>query len=78
MAACEANKAVVFDYLSEPGLRRIICHTFLHRTEVLCFNCGLSVAKYQHWLLAMKNNNIGISLKKALLIELYLKSINQT
>jgi len=26
----------------------------------------------------MKNNNIGIGPKKALLIELYLKSINQT
>jgi len=45
----------------------------LHRTEVLSFNCGLSVAKYQHQLSAMKSN-IGISPKKALSVELYLKS----
>jgi len=35
----------------------------LHRTEVLSFNCGLSVAKYRHQLSAMKNNNIGIGPK---------------
>jgi len=43
-----ANKAVVFDYLSDPGLCRIPCYALLHRTEVLSFNCCLSVAKY-HW-----------------------------
>jgi len=36
----------------------------LHRTEVLFFNCDLSVAKYRHRLSAMKNNNIGIGPKK--------------
>jgi len=66
---------VVFDYLSDPSLRKIPCYTLLHRTEVLSFNCGLSVAKYQHRLSAMKNSNIGIALaQKALAIELYLKS----
>jgi len=49
----------------------------LHHTEVLSFNCGLSVAKCRHWLVAMKNKNIGISPKKHLSIELYLES-NQT
>jgi len=44
------NKAVVFDYLSDPGLRRIPCHTLLHCTKLLSFNYGLSVAKYWHRL----------------------------
>jgi len=35
----------------------------LHCTEVLSFNCGLSVAKYQHRLSAVKNKNIGIGSK---------------
>jgi len=43
----------------------------------MSFNCGLNVAKYLHWLSAMKNKTIGISPKKALSIELYLKP-NQT
>jgi len=55
---------MVFDYLSDPGLGRIPCYTLLHRSEALYFNCGLSVAKYRHRLLAMKNNNIGIGPKK--------------
>jgi len=55
---------VVIDYLSDPGLRRIPCYTLLYHTEVLSFNCGWSVAKCPHWLLAMKNNNIGIGPKK--------------
>jgi len=56
------NKAVIFDYLSDPGLRRIPCYTLLRRTEVLSFNCGLTVAKYRSS--AMKHNNIGIGPKK--------------
>jgi len=56
-----ANKAVIFDYLSYPGLRRIPCYTLLHRNEVLCFNRGLGVAKYRSS--AVKNNNIGIGPK---------------
>jgi len=55
-----ANKAVVFNYFSDPGLRRIPCYTLFHRTEVLSFNCGLSVAKYRHRLSAMKYKNIDI------------------
>jgi len=43
-----ANKAVIFDYFSDPGWRRIPCYTLLHCTEALSFNCGLSVAKYRH------------------------------
>jgi len=39
-------RAVMIDYLSDPGLRRIPCYMVLHRTEVLFF-CGLSVAKHQ-------------------------------
>jgi len=39
--------AVVIDNLSDPGLRRKLCYMLLHRTEVLAFNCGLSVAKYR-------------------------------
>jgi len=35
----------------------------LHRTEVLSSNCGFSVAKYRHRLLAVKNKNIGIGPK---------------
>ena len=31
------------------------CYVLLYRTKVLTFNCGLSVAKYQHRLSAMKN-----------------------
>jgi len=37
---------MIFDNLSDPGLRRNPCYMLLHRTEVLSFNCGLSVAKY--------------------------------
>jgi len=55
-----ANKAVVFTYLSDPGLRRIALYTLHHSPEVLSFNCGLSVAKYRHRLLAMKNKISGI------------------
>ena len=55
---------VVFDYLSDPGLHRIPCYTLLHRTEILSFNCGLSVAKYRHRLAAMKIKNIRIGPKK--------------
>jgi len=64
---------VVIDYLSDPGLCRIPCHTLLYRTEVLSFNCGLSVAKSPHQLLAMKNNNIGIG-PKSLIDQALLKS----
>jgi len=28
---------------------------FLYRAEEFAFNCGLSIAKYEHQLLAMKN-----------------------
>jgi len=59
-----ANKAVVFDYLSDLGLCRNPCFTLLHCNEVLSFSCGLSVAKYRHRLSAMKNENIGIGSKK--------------
>ena len=59
-----ANKAVIFYYLSDPGLRRIPCYILLHCSEVLSFNCGLSVAKYRNRWSAMKNNNIGIGPKK--------------
>jgi len=60
-----ANKAVVFDYLSDPGLHRIPFYTVLHRTEVLSLNCDLSVAKYRHQLSTWKNKkNIGIGPKK--------------
>jgi len=55
---------MVTDYLSDPGLCRIPCYAPFHCTEVLSFNCGLSVAKYRHWLSAMKNENIGIGPKK--------------
>jgi len=57
--------AVVTDYLSDPGLRGIPCYTLLHRTEVLAFNCGLGVAKYRHWLSAMKKKSLA-SAQKAL------------
>jgi len=46
---------MVIDYLSDSGLRRIPCYTLLHCTEVLSFNCGLSVAKYLHRSSAMQN-----------------------
>jgi len=59
-----ANKAVVFYYLTKPWLCRIPCYMLLYCTEVLSFNSGLSVEKYQHQLLALKNNNINISPKK--------------
>ena len=72
-----ANKSVIFDYLSDPGLHRIPCYALLHRTEVLSFNCGLSVAKYQHQLSAVKNNSISIGPKKPYSVELFLES-NQT
>jgi len=56
---------VVIDYLSDPVFHVIPCYALFHRTEVLPFNCGLSVAKYQHRLSPMKNNNImGIGQKK--------------
>jgi len=51
-------------YLSDPGLRTIPCYILLYRTEVLSFNCSLSVAKYQHRLSATTNINIGIGPKK--------------
>jgi len=35
-----------------------------YRTEVLSFNCGFGVAKYQHRSSAMKNKNMGIGPKK--------------
>jgi len=54
---------MVIDYLSDPGFRRIPSYTLLHRTEVLSFNCGLSVAKYHHRLSAMKNKTIDIGPK---------------
>jgi len=53
----------MIDYLSDLGFRRIPCFT-LHRTEALSLNCGLSVAKYHHWLSAMKNNTINIGPEK--------------
>jgi len=56
---------VLFEYLSDPVLRRIRCYTLFHRTEVLSFNCGWSVAKYLHRLSAMKNKNIGIGTKRS-------------
>jgi len=59
-----ANKAVIFDYLRDPALHRILCYILLHRTEVLSFNCDFSVPKYRHRLSAMKNKNIGIGPKK--------------
>jgi len=40
---------MVIDYLSDPGLCRILYYAILHRTEVLSFNCGLSVTKYRQW-----------------------------
>jgi len=55
---------MVIDNLRDPSWRRIPCYALLHRTEVLSFNCGLSVANYQYRLSAMKNKNIGIGLKK--------------
>jgi len=70
-----ANKAVIFDNLNDLGLCRIKCYTLLHRTEVLPVNCGLSVAKYQHWLSAMKNNNISIALAQKRLIDRALHKI---
>jgi len=60
---------VVIDYLSDPGLHRIPCYALAS----IVFQLWLECCK----ILAMKNKNIGIGLKKALLIELYLKS-NQT
>jgi len=48
-----------------------------HCTKAMSFNCGLSAAKYQPWLSALKNKNIGIGPKKALSIKLYIKP-NQT
>jgi len=39
---------MVIDYLSDPDLCRILWYTLLYRTEELAFNCGLSIAKYQH------------------------------
>jgi len=56
---------VVIDYFSDTDLCRIPCYGMLpHRTEAMFFNCGLSVAKYQYRLLAIKNKNIGICPKK--------------
>jgi len=51
-------------YLGDPDLSTIPCYILLYRTEVLSFNCSLSVAKYQHRLSAMTNINIGIAPKK--------------
>ena len=42
-----ANKSVVFDYLSDPGLRRIPCYTLLHRTEVLSLSIELYLKSNQ-------------------------------
>jgi len=50
--------------VNDAGWCGIPCYMLLHHVEVLSFNCGLSVAKYQHWFLAMKNKNIGIGPKK--------------
>jgi len=68
---------MVIDYLSDAGLPRIRCYTLFYRSEVLSFNCGLSVAKHLHRLSVMKNKSIGSSPQKSLSIKLYLKP-NQT
>jgi len=61
-----SQRVVVIDYLSDPGLHRIPCYTLLHHTEVLSFICGLSVAKYQHLLSAMKNQTV-VAAQKSLI-----------
>ena len=66
MAACERDRGFRQLYFNDPVLRRIPYYALTHRTvtEVLSFNCGLSVAKYRDQLSAIKNNNIRIGPKK--------------
>jgi len=40
------------DYLNDPGFLIIPCYMLLHHTEVLSFNYGVSVAKYNHSVIA--------------------------
>jgi len=49
---------MVNDYISDLGLCRIRCYTLLHHTSVLSFNYSLSVANYQHRLMASAQTSL--------------------
>jgi len=69
MTACDQMRAVYLLWRLTVLVTQVcgefrVIYMLLHYTEVLCFNCGLSVAKYWYQLSAMKNENIDIGSKR--------------